>query len=306
MNCAIRSVTRTLVYNGHEALGINRGYSGLLEQDFIELDASSVGNIMQRGGTILRSSRCPDFLKAETRAKAANILRSNCDGLIVIGGDGSFNGAYKLHQEHAIPVIGIPGTIDNDISGTEYTIGHDSATQTAIEAVDRVRDTAYSHDRLFLIEVMGRASSSLALKVGLCTGAENVILPNQEIPYEEIVDHIKTVRKRSKNFSIIIVAEGKKAGRSYQIHDKLLADYGVDSRVCILGHIQRGGSPSASDRYFASTMGHLAANEIIHYQGPKATVFQNGQVGLAPLEQCLVKEDTRDIELLKTANILSI
>jgi 6-phosphofructokinase 1 len=306
MNCAIRAITRTLIFHGQKVLGINKGYSGLLEKDFIELDASSVGNIIQRGGTILRSSRCKQFFEAEYRSKAAKIIKENMDGLIVIGGDGSFNGAYTLFKEHQIPVIGIPGTIDNDISGTDYTIGHDTAVQTAIEAVDRVRDTAYSHDRVFLIEVMGRNSSSLALKVGLCTGAENVLLPNEPVPYESIAEHVLAGQKRGKNFSIIIVAEGKEAGRSYKIHDKLLKEHDIDSRVCILGHIQRGGSPTAIDRYFASLMGAKAATEVLNFTTPKVTAYRDGMVDLFPFEECLVKEDKKNLHLLQTTLELSI
>ena len=180
MNCAIRAVVRTAIGKGVKIWGVKKGYSGLLAGNFVAMDVSSVGNILQRGGTILQTSRCPEFMEASGRKEASNILRrKGIDGLIVIGGDGSFNGAYKLWQENQFPVVGIPGTIDNDISGTQYTIGFDTAVQTAVDAVDKIRDTASSHERTFLVEVMGRRSSAIAIHVGMCTGAENIVLPKE-------------------------------------------------------------------------------------------------------------------------------
>ncbi len=291
MNCAIRAIVRTCVSQNIEAVGIMKGYRGLLSKDFYTMDAASVGNILQRGGTILQSSRCKSFFEKETRQKAADILKKNkIDCLIVIGGDGSFNGAHLLSRESKIPVIGIPGTIDNDISGTEYTIGFDTAVTTAIEAVDKIRDTASSHDRTFLVEVMGRNSSSIALKVAICTGAETVVLAGKEVDYPDIVETINRGKKRGKNSSIIIVAEGPVAGRSYDIQTKL-SEFGIRSRVCILGHTQRGGSPMSQDRYISSIMGHQAVMSAIAGNFNQATVVQDGQVCLIPLEKCLAKTD---------------
>ncbi len=212
MNPAVRAVVRTAIGLGIEVFGIYRGYSGLLEGNIRRLSLSSVSNIIQRGGTILDSSRCPEFYAAEHRQEAAQILLKNhIDGLIIIGGDGSFTGAMLLHQEHGIPVVGIPGTIDNDISGTEYTIGFNTAVQTATNAVDNIRDTASAHERTFLVEVMGHKSSGIALQVGVCTGAEHVVLSNQPVDYQKIANDIAKGVARGKTSSIIIVAEGEKA-----------------------------------------------------------------------------------------------
>ncbi|MCB9094350.1 MAG: 6-phosphofructokinase [Halobacteriovoraceae bacterium] len=303
MNCAIRAFTRSVIYQGHKVMGIRRGYAGLLDEDIIPLKASSVGNILQRGGTILRSSRCPEFMEEKNRKKAADILKKNkIDGLVVIGGDGSFNGAYKLYSENKTPVIGIPGTIDNDISGTEYTIGHVTAVQTAIEAVDRIRDTAFSHERIFLVEVMGRNSCGLALRVGICTGAEDVLLPDEQVDYKNMISNIERGIARGKNSSIYIVAEGEKAGRSYDIQKTLGEKHKIKAKVCILGHIQRGGSPNAIDRLYASEMGALAANSIINFTEPLVTTYNDGKVGVSPFANCLTKisgKDQRQIELTK-------
>lgn len=307
MNCAIRAIARTLISMGHQCVGIRRGYSGLLEEDFMPLTISAVGNIIQHGGTILRTSRCPEFTKAIYRKKAHEILKKfHIDGLIVIGGDGSFKGAFEFFQEHQFPIIGIPGTIDNDISGTEYTIGYDTAVQTGIEAVDRIRDTALSHDRVFMIEVMGRNSSALALKVGLCTGAEYVISPSEEVPYDIIKERIERGIRRGKNSSIFIVAEGKTAGRTYSIQDNLHKNFNIDAHVCILGHIQRGGSPTSNDRSIATLMGHLAAQEICHFTEPKAAVVINGKTTLTHLSNCLQKTSGKDHDLLNIISQLSI
>ena len=213
MNCAIRAVVRTALFHGINVTGIKRGYAGLLRGEFQAMNLSSVGNIIQRGGTILQTSRSPEFMKPVFRKKAVDILRAQrIDALVVIGGDGSFNGAKALWDEHQFPVIGIPGTIDNDISGTEYTIGFDTAVQTAIEAVDRIRDTAHSHARTFLVEVMGRNSSAIALKVGVCTGAENVLLPHDEVDHKKIVEDIQRGIARGKESSIVIVAKAQLPG----------------------------------------------------------------------------------------------
>lgn len=259
MNSAIRAVVRSSLYHNITPIGIYRGYQGLIESDFIELNASSVGNTIQRGGTILQSSRCPDFFKEEIREKAArNLKKYKIDALVVIGGDGSFNGAHLLNTEHQIPVIGIPGTIDNDIAGTEYTIGFDTAVQTAVEAVDKIRDTASSHDRTFIVEVMGRKSPTIALAVGVSTGAEWVVTPQDEHDTKSIAQSIRKGMDRGKKSSIIIVAEGQTPGLSYNIQEELSKKHQIDSKVCVLGHIQRGGSPSAMDRFRASQMGALA------------------------------------------------
>lgn len=307
MNCAIRAVVRTAIFNGMQVTGIKRGYAGLLKSEFQPMNLSSVGNILQRGGTILQTSRSPEFMKPEFRKQAVEILRAEkIDALVVIGGDGSFNGAKALWDEHKFPVIGIPGTIDNDISNTEYTIGFDTAVETAMEAVDRIRDTAHSHARTFLVEVMGRNSSAIALKVGVCTGAENVLLPHEEVNYKKLVDDVQRGVARGKESSIIIVAEGPVSGRSYEIQKNLKDQYKLGAHVAILGHIQRGGSPSADDRFIASQMGNLAVQALVDEKFPMVTVVQNGEVLLTGIENCVTKADDNFIEYQKLAETLSI
>lgn len=307
MNCAIRAVVRTAIYNGILVTGIKRGFAGLINNEFENMSLSSVGNIIQRGGTILQTSRSAEFLKPEGRAKAiANLKKQNIDALIIIGGDGSFNGAKALWDEHKFPVIGIPGTIDNDVSGTEYTIGFDTAVETAIEAVDRIRDTASSHARTFLVEVMGRNSAAIAIKVGVCTGAENILLPHEKANYQKLSDDIQRGISRGKNSSIIIVAEGPVAGRSYEIQKQLKESYKLDAHVAILGHIQRGGSPSADDRFIASQMGNLAVQALMDGKFPTVTVVQQGKVALNALENCIKKADYNFTEFQKLAETLSI
>jgi 6-phosphofructokinase 1 len=307
MNCAIRAVVRIGVGSGFEVYGIQKGYAGLLEGNIRELQVSSVGNILQHGGTILQTSRCPEFMTEEGRKEAANLLkRKKIDALIVIGGDGSFNGAMKLHEEHQISVVGIPGTIDNDIDGTDYTIGFDTAVQNAVDAVDKIRDTANSHARTFIVEVMGRRSPAIALKVGIGTGAENVILPTSSIDYEKIVNDIDRGIKRGKTSSIIIAAEGEVEGVGHTIQKNLKDKFNLQAHVCILGHIQRGGNPTPTDRYIASQMGQMAIKALLADEKATATVFVNGKVALAPLKNCLRKKnefDVSDLELLTTLSI---
>ncbi|RPJ74155.1 MAG: 6-phosphofructokinase [Alphaproteobacteria bacterium] len=307
MNCAIRAVVRTGIGAGLEVFGIQKGYAGLLEGNIRQLEVSSVGNILQHGGTILQTSRCPEFMTEEGRREAANLLkRKKIEALIVIGGDGSFNGAMKLYEEHQIPVVGIPGTIDNDIDGTEYTIGFDTAVQNAVDAVDKIRDTANSHARTFIVEVMGRRSPAIALKVGICTGAENVVLPTTSIDYQKIVNDIDRGIKRGKTSSIIIAAEGEVEGVGHTIQKELKDKFGLQAHVCILGHIQRGGNPTPTDRYIASQMGQMAIEALVSGEKATATVFLNGKVVLAQLKNCLRKKnefDVSDIELLTALSI---
>ncbi len=307
MNCAIRAVVRTAIFNGIKVTGIKRGYAGLLNGEFQNMTPSSVGNIIQRGGTVLQTSRCPEWMKKEYREKAVHLLKEEgIEALVVIGGDGSFNGAKALCDEFNFPVVGIPGTIDNDISGTDYTIGFDTAVQTAIEAVDRIRDTAHSHARTFLVEVMGRNSSAIALKVGVCTGAENVLLPHEAVDHKKLVDDIKRGMARGKESSIIIVAEGPVAGRSYDLQKVLKDTYQLNAHVAILGHVQRGGSPEANDRFIASQMGNLAVEAIMKGNYPTVTVVRDGKVLLAPIKDCVTKADHNFTEYKTLAQTLSI
>ena len=307
MNCAIRAVVRTGIGAGLEVYGIQKGYAGLLEGNIRLLDVSSVGNILQHGGTMLQTSRCPEFMTEEGRREAANLLkRKKIDALVVIGGDGSFNGAMKLNTEHLIPVVGIPGTIDNDIDGTDYTIGFDTAVQNAVEAVDKIRDTANSHARTFIVEVMGRKSPAIALKVGICTGAENVILPTTTVDYEKIVNDIDRGIKRGKTSSILIAAEGEVEGVGHTIQRELKDKFNLQAHVCILGHIQRGGNPSPTDRLIASQMGQLAVKALVNGDTATAICVRNGKVVTAPLKECLRKKNEFDLSDVELLNSLSI
>ncbi len=307
MNCAIRAIVRTAIHENLEVYGIQKGYQGLLEGNIKPLSVSSVGNIIQHGGTILQTSRCLEFHEPETRKEAAHILkRKKIDALIVIGGDGSFNGANLLHKEHGIPVVGIPGTIDNDITGTDYTIGFDTAVKNAVDAVDKIRDTANSHARTFIVEVMGKRSPAIALSVGICTGAENVVLPAKEIDYKKIAADIERGIKRGKTSSIIIAAEGEKEGVAHVIQKELKDKFKISAHVCILGHIQRGGNPNPMDRLMASHMGHHAVIALVKGEKAKATVYRQGKVTLAELSECLAKKmtfDTEEIDLVSTLSI---
>lgn len=293
MNPAIRAVVRTAIYHGLKVTGVQRGYQGLLEKKFTPLKASSVGNILQRGGTFLKTSRSPEFRQKEVRKKAfENLKNYGIDALIVIGGDGSFKGASLLNKEYGLPIVGIPGTIDNDISGTNYSIGFYTAVQTAVEAVDKIRDTASSHERNFLIEVMGRNASAIANYVGICSGAETVLTPDKEVNYQSLVEKIKQGQDRGKKSSIIIVAEGKVAGRSYQIQETLHNQYNVKAHVCILGHTQRGGNPTAQERFWATQMGHEAVMGLLGGYCRHATILLENEVKLNPIETCLHKRNT--------------
>lgn len=307
MNAAIRAVVRTAISKDLDVIGIHRGYQGILEEDFETMEISSVGNIIQRGGTILKTSRCLEFHQKEVRKKATDILRKNkIDGLVVLGGDGSFNGAYLMSSENDFPVMGIPCTIDNDISGTQYSIGFDTATQTAVEAVDKIRDTAASHERTFVIEVMGRNSSSLATHVGVCTGAEDIITPHLPTDYSGIAEHIKRGNQRGKSSSILIVAEGKTEGYSEEVARILNEEHGISTRVCILGHIQRGGAPSALDRFIASAMGFHAIHGLLAGNHRHVTAFNAGYTEVIPIEECLNKKNDYFDRYQEMAQTLSI
>ncbi|MFW7380399.1 MAG: 6-phosphofructokinase [Oligoflexus sp.] len=306
MNSTIRSVVRTGIAEGFDVYGVYKGFTGLIHRDAQLMDLSSVGNIIQRGGTILHSSRCPEFMLPEYRKKAADFLRELAvEGLIIIGGNGSFNGAYLLHQEQDIPIVGIPGTIDNDISGTEYSIGFDTALHTAVEAIDKVRDTATSHDRTFLVEVMGRSSGRIAITVAICTGAESVIFPDRNVELSSVASIIERGKARGKKSSIIIVAEGEKEGLGQVYQRDLLERHNVETKLCTLGHIQRGGNPSPHDRMLGARMGNMAVKAIVDGEKACATVVKDGRFQLLPIEECLSKRNDFDLELLELLDTLA-
>ena len=309
MNCAIRAVTRTALGNGLEVFGALKGYQGLIDNQFVELDRSSVGNILQTGGTILQTSRSEDFRTKEGRKKAHENLRSqNIDALIILGGNGSFKGAKYFSDEFNLPVVGIPCTIDNDISGTDYTIGFDTAVQCAVDAVDRIRDTASSHERTFIIEVMGRRSPAIAVHVGVCCGAENIVFPYRKVNYDRIAQDIKSGIKKGKNSSIIIVGEGEKPGLSSEVQSILERDHQIPAHMCILGHIQRGGAPTHQDRFISSKMGNLAVKYLFESKDklPVATVVVNGQVITTALDNCFETKIDYEKAYLELVRELSI
>jgi 6-phosphofructokinase 1 len=307
MNAAIRAVVRTAIYRKVRVSAVYRGYQGLIHDEVEEFGPRSVANIIQRGGTILRTARCQAFYEAEGRATAAATLRKHgIEGLVVIGGDGSFRGASKLYEEHGIPVMGIPGTIDNDIPGTDVTIGFNTAINIALDAVDRLRDTAASHDRLILVEVMGRNSGHIALYVGLAGGAEAILVPEAESDVEKTLDAIVAAKERGKSSSIVVVAEGAFPGGALALQEQLQQRCGYEVRTSILGHMQRGGTPSTRDRVLASRLGYAAVEGMLSGQaGVMVGVDKRGTV-FVPLKDVFKGERAFDWELYETAKILAI
>lgn len=305
MNAALRAVTRTAISKGVEVYGVQRGYNGLIDGQIEKLEVSSVANIIQKGGTILKTARCLEFHKKKVRLEAAKLLRrEGIEGLVVIGGDGSFTGASLLEKETGFKTIGLPGTIDNDIFGTDDTIGFDTAVNTAIEAIDRIRDTASSHERTFLVEVMGRSSGFIALYTGIGGGAETIIVPEQKITPKEIHETIQRGIERGKTSSIIVVAEGKTVGNA-QILSEALRKYGHDPKVCTLGHTQRGGAPSAHDRVLASTLGFAATSYLLAGKSAGMLGIQNGAVEFVPFSKVIGQKKKTDTSLLKLATTLA-
>ena len=307
MNAAIRAVTRTALYYGKKVFGVYRGYEGMIENDIVELNTTSVKHILALGGTFLKSARSQEFRTPEGRAKAAKNLKDrNIDALVVIGGDGSFTGALKLAEEHGIKVIGVPGTIDNDLYGTDYTIGYDTATNTVIESVDKIRDTASSHNRLFLVEVMGRDTGYIAASTGLATGALSIILPEKNNTYEELFGDLRSAQANKKTSNIIMVAEGNHLGDIFEIATAVRKEFpSIDVKVTTLGHTQRGGSPSTNDRILASVLGHYAIKGLMEGQEKVMSGMINQKVVFTPLGDAISKTTELDYEMLTIAKILA-
>jgi 6-phosphofructokinase 1 len=307
MNACIRAVVRTALHHGIEVYGIMHGYQGMIEDSFIPLGSHEVGNILQRGGTILKSSRSKEFRTKEGREKAfQNLQKRGIEGVIAIGGDGTFAGAKVFTEEHNIPFIGLPGTIDNDLIGTDYTIGYDTALNNVIEAVDKIKDTAASHDRLFFVEVMGKDAGFIALRSGIGVGAAAILIPEVHTDLEALITNLEAAYTRKKSSSIIIVAEGDDAGGAYQIAEKVVAALPqYDTRVSILGHQQRGGSPSALDRMLASQLGHEAVNALLASKHSIMVGIVNKQVVYTPFEQAIKHHDKVNTDFLKLAEILA-
>lgn len=307
MNAAVRAVVRTGIYHGLEVYGIMRGYQGLIEDDVFKMESRSVANIIQRGGTILKTARCKEFYEPEGRVKAYETLKKRgIDGLVIIGGDGSFQGAVKFSQEYDIPVIGIAGTIDKDIYGTDFTIGFDTAVNTAVEAIDKIRDTADAHDRLFIVEVMGRDAGYIALHSGIATGAENILVPEQKTDIEQIISSLSEKQGRKKLVNLVVIAEGYVSGGAMylaQIIKERLPE--TDARVAILGHIQRGGPPSCLDRLIASRMGYHAVECLIEGRYNVFVGILNNKMNYVPLEKVGKRKGTINEEWMKIVKILA-
>lgn len=304
MNAAIRGAVRAGVGRGAEVFGFLHGYQGILDKEIMPLDSNAVGGIITHGGTILRTARCKEFILREGRERALSNLRElEIEGLVIIGGDGSLTGARALFEEFQYPVVGVPGSIDNDISGTDFSIGFDTAVNAALDAIDRVRDTAYSHERIFVIEVMGRHNGFIALETGLAGGAEAVIIP--EIPFSlaEICENLKKMRERGKNSSIIVVAEG--AAKAQDVKEFIDKHAGFDSRYLVLGHMQRGGSPTAFDRVLALRLGAMAANRLISGFSGEMVGVDGGRLVTHPLSYVLSTERVIDPEKLLLVEVMS-
>ncbi|MGV3527436.1 MAG: 6-phosphofructokinase [Flavisolibacter sp.] len=307
MNAAVRAVARTALFYGMEVFGIMRGYQGLIEDDMYQMDSRSVANIIQRGGTILKTARCRDFLLPEGRKRAFDVLQKRgINGLVVIGGDGSFRGAVDFTREYDIPCIGLAGTIDKDIYGTDFTIGFDTAVNTAVEAIDKIRDTADAHDRLFIIEVMGRDAGYIALHSGIATGAENILIPERKTNIEAIFDSLLEKERRRKLVNIIVVAEGDEFGGANEVARAVKHRLPhIETRVCILGHIQRGGSPTCLDRLIASRMGYHAVECLMEGRHNVFVGIMNNKMNYIPLENVHKRKGTISEEWLKIVKILA-
>lgn len=307
MNAAIRAVVRTGIYNNLEVFGVLRGYAGMVEGDIIPMESKSVANIIQRGGTILKTARSKEFYHYSGRTKAyEHLVKHGINGLVIIGGDGSFRGAQIFSNEFDIPCIGLPGTIDKDIAGTDFTIGFDTAVNTAVEAIDKIRDTADAHDRLFVIEVMGRDAGYIALHSGIATGAENILIPEKKTDIEDIVKVLAEKERRKKLVNLIVVAEGEEFGGANEVARVIMERLPQQEvRVCILGHIQRGGSPSCFDRLIASRMGYAAVECLIEDRHNVFVGIVNNRMHYIPLNEAVKKKQRISEEWMKIVKILS-
>lgn len=308
MNAAIRSVVRTCAYHNIECIGIYRGYQGMIEGDFKEMGPRSVNNIVNKGGTILKSARSVEFRTPEGRKKAhENLLKAGVDALVVIGGDGSFTGGLIFNSEYGFPVMGIPGTIDNDIFGTSHTLGYDTALNTVVDCIDKIRDTASSHNRLFFVEVMGRDAGHIALNAGIGAGAEEILIPEEDLGLDRLLDSLQKSKASGKSSSIVVIAEGDRIGKNvFELKDYVEANLPeYDVRVSVLGHMQRGGSPSCFDRVLASRLGVKAVESLIDGKSNYMVGLQADKVTLTPLEQAIKGKSEIDRELLRVSDIMS-
>jgi 6-phosphofructokinase 1 len=308
MNAAVRAVVRACIFYGKEAVGIYRGYDGMIAGDIVELNSRSVSNIIQRGGTILKSARSKDFMTPEGRKTAyEHLLAHKVDALVAIGGDGTFRGAQVFSQEYGIPVVGLPGTIDNDLNGTDFTIGYDTAVNTATVAIDKVRDTASSHNRLFFIEVMGRNSGQIAMLSSIASGAEATMIPEHPMTIDDLVKTLENGAGRKKSSSLVVIAEGGKPGHSIDIAREVNERFShYDTKVTILGHLLRGGSPSVADRVLASRLGVVAVESLLANKSDVMVGIVNNEVKFTPFDQATKNVNNFKDEMFRIAAILSV
>lgn len=307
MNAAIRAVVRTAIYHKMEVFGIRRGYQGMLEGDIFKMETTDVSNIIQRGGTILKTARSKDFMADEGMQKAYDQLKKHdIEGLVLIGGDGTFKGANAFFSKYTIPAVGLPGTIDKDLAGTDFTIGFDTAVNTAVEAIDKIRDTADAHNRMFIVEVMGRDAGYIALNSGIACGAEDILIPELKTDMKAIIKKIKSDQRRKKIVHLIVVAEGDDFGGAMDVQkvmEKELPE--ADIRICVLGHIQRGGAPSFADRVLASRLGYAAVNALREGKHQVMAGQINGEIVFTPFadvvkENAVIPKDIREMTVILT------
>lgn len=310
MNAAIRSVVRTCAYFKKDCIGVYRGYEGMIEGDFLPMNARSVNNIINKGGTVLKSARCDEFRSPEGRKKAYDqLVANNIDAFVVIGGDGSFTGALAFYEEYKMPFIGIPGTIDNDIFGTTYTLGFDTALNTVVEAIDKIRDTASSHHRLFFVEVMGRDVGHIALNSGVGAGAEEILIPEENLGLDRLLDSLTRSKARGKSSSIVVVAEGDRTtGKNvYELKEFVEKNLPVyDVRVCVLGHMQRGGAPSCFDRVLASRMGVKSVEALLEGKTNLMAGIIDNDITFTPVSEAIKGKSKIDKELIRVSDIMTI
>lgn len=308
MNACIRAAVRTGIYNNIEMMGIMRGYNGMIDGDIIPLTSRSLSNTIQLGGTILKTARSAGFMTAEGRKKAyENLVNHGIEGIVCIGGNGTFTGAKQFYDEYGIPSIGAPGTIDNDLFGTDFTIGFDTAMNTAVEAIDKIRDTADSHDRIFFVEVMGRHSGFIALSCGIAAGAELILVPEEHDDMKKLLHYFSGENKSKKAFSIILVAEGEEEGGAYKIVERLKQQIPeFDPRVTILGHIQRGGAPSAFDRVLASRLGNAAVEALLRGETNKMVGLVNNNIELTSYDDAINKSKPLNTDLLRLVDVFNV
>lgn len=308
MNAAVRAVVRTAVYHGIDVFGIRRGYQGMIDGDIFQMTTTDVSNIIQRGGTILKTARSKEFMTDAGMKKAYEQLQQKgIEALVLIGGDGTFRGAVNFFEKYTIPAVGLPGTIDNDLGGTDFTIGFDTAVNTAVDAIDKIRDTAEAHDRLFIVEVMGRDAGYIAINSGIACGAEDILIPETVTDIDDVLNRIDQDERRKKTVHIIVVAEGDDFGSGKDVMARVKERFPMlDTRLCVLGHIQRGGSPSYADRVLASRLGHAAVTALLEGKTQVMAGLDNGKIIYTPFKNAIKQNTFISKDMLEMVRVLSV